>query len=194
MIRSEIMSKRRARGPRGFTSSRGFTLVELMVVVTLVGVLAAIGIASFRKEIAASKTTEATAVVQAIRGAQETYRSENQVYLDVTTNSANWYPSNVFGEVRQNFRIDPASHTDGLAWAALNVSVTQPVQFRYLVDAGGPGVAPPALVMPDPPTLAAPPDPWYLIQARANYDGDSVFCDVVAWSHSREVYVQNEGE
>jgi len=179
---------------RGSPSARGFTLTELMVVVTMVGVLSVLGVAAFRKQISSSKTSEALSVVQALRAAQETYRSENQVYLDVTSNGANWYPTDQFGELRHSWRINPSSHDDGAAWAALNANVTQPVQFRYLVDAGGPGVALPTLALPNPPTLGTPSDSWYVIQARADFDSDETYCDVLAWSHSTEVFVRNDGE
>jgi len=177
---------------RRASAARGFTLTELMVVVTLVGIFATLGIVSFRKQVFGSKTSEALAVVQAIRAAQEAYRSENQVYLDVTTDSANWYPSNQFGEDRLAWRVN--THTDLDRWNALNVQVTTPVLFRFLVDAGVPGQAPPALVMSNPPTLPTPSDPWYVIQARADYDEDDTYCDVAAWSQSREIAVQDEGE
>ncbi|HET9959369.1 MAG TPA: type II secretion system protein, partial [Polyangiaceae bacterium] len=82
--------------------ARGFTLTELMVVVTLVGVLATIGVASFRKQVMASKSSEALSVVQALRGAEEAYRSENQLYLNVSTNGV-WYPLDAQGSNYHGF-------------------------------------------------------------------------------------------
>jgi prepilin-type N-terminal cleavage/methylation domain-containing protein len=169
---------------------RGFTLTELMVVVTMVGILSMIGVASFRKQIFASKSNEAANVVQAIRAAQESYRSENQSYMNVST-PGRWYPATTFGQTAYEWH--QTSHGDYAAWQRLNVLVTQGVQFRYQVNAGGPGATLPTLQIADPgwPT---PNEPWYVVQARANYDGNSVYCDAVASSFNGELYIQNEGE
>ena len=63
-----VLDTTRARGMR---SSRGFSLVEMMVVVAITAILAMIGITLFRKYIGSSKGTEAMAVIQAIRAAEE---------------------------------------------------------------------------------------------------------------------------
>ena len=64
--------------------SRAFTLVEVMIVVAMIGVLAAIAIVSFRKYVKSSKVSEPIYVMQGIRAAEESYRSETMTYLDVT--------------------------------------------------------------------------------------------------------------
>ncbi|MFZ5891523.1 MAG: type IV pilin protein [Myxococcota bacterium] len=171
---------------------RGFTLTELMVVVTLVGILAAIGIASFRKQVRASKTSEASSVVQAIRGAEEAFRSENQLYLDVSS-PGSWYPTKGIGPVVATW--EQKAHTDLAAWQRLGVRVTQPVQFGYMVNAGRAGDNFPKLNLTDTSVnLGKPTDVWYVIQARADYDNDGVFCNVLAASHTPELFVENEGE
>jgi prepilin-type N-terminal cleavage/methylation domain-containing protein len=171
---------------------RGFTLTELMIVVTLVGVLAAVGIASFRKQVASSKTTEAASVVQAIRGAEEAFRAENQVYLNVST-PGSWYPSSGVGATVTTW--EQKSHTDLARWQRLGARVTQPVQFGYQVNAGRAGEKLPALNIDAKSTnLGTPTDAWYLIQARADYDKDNVFCNVLANSFTPELYIEHEGE
>lgn len=171
---------------------RGFTLTELMVVITLVAVLAMIGVASFRKQVSASKSTEAMTVIQAIRAAQEAYRAENQEYMDVSS-AGNWYPVDSFGPHAIGWAASYASHEDGPAFQSLNVVVTQPVQYRYLVHAGGAGDA-----LPTPnvslPAWPAATGPWYVIQARADVDSDGVYSNAIATSFSQEVYLDNEGE
>ena len=37
-------------------------------------------------------------------------------------------------------------------------------------------------------------EPWYVIQAQANADGDSTFAYFVASSYNTEIYSENEGE
>lgn len=59
---------------------RGFSLVELMIVVAIIAILAAIAIPAFMKFAMKSKTSEATANLNAIRTCQEAYRAEDDVY------------------------------------------------------------------------------------------------------------------
>lgn len=165
-------------------------MTELMIVVVLVGILATIGVASFRRELAASKSTEAASVIQAIRGAEETYRSENQRYFDVSATTNRWYPATTFGGV---LHWEQPTHADYNRWRRLGAPVTQPVQFRYRVHAGGPGATLPTLTVPSV-VLPTPTEPWYVILARADADGDSVYCDAIAASFNGELFLQNEGE
>src|SRR5687768_2913944 len=73
-------------------SSRGFTLVELMTVVVIVSVIAAIGLVSLRSRVFGSKSTEALAMIQSIRVAEERWKAENLQYLNASA-SGNWYPA-----------------------------------------------------------------------------------------------------
>jgi prepilin-type N-terminal cleavage/methylation domain-containing protein len=169
---------------------RGFTLTELMIVVALVGTLAAIGVASFRRELEASKSSEAAAVIQAIRAAQEAYRAENQRYLDVSGSREQWYPVNAFDG--KHAWINEAHPDYAAGWKRLAAPVTQPVTFRYLVRAGMPGSNFPTL--PGAVNLGQAVDPWYVIQARADADGNGIFCDAIATSLNNELVIRNEGE
>jgi prepilin-type N-terminal cleavage/methylation domain-containing protein len=179
----------RVRSP----AERGFSLTELMVVITLVAVLAAIGVASFRKEVNASKSSEVMGVIQAIRSAQEAYRAERQEYLDVSTGVNNWYPVATYGSTAIAWPATYGSHTDGVRFRALAAPVSGLVQFRYLVDAGSAGATLPTPIvsMPAWPAVA---EPWYVIQARADVDSDNVYSNAIATSFSPGVYLNNEGE
>lgn len=179
----------RGRQPRMRAQQRGFTLTELMIVVALVGILATVGVASFRGELAASKASEAASVIQAIRGAQEAYRAENQRYYDVTGAGDRWYPTDSFNG---RYHWQQTSHGDYAKWRRLGVDITQPVLFRYKVHAGSPGDALPTLQVST--ALTTPTDPWFVVQARADADGDGVYCDAVAISNSKELYLIHEGE
>ena len=134
-------------------------------------------------------------MVQSIRAAEERYRAENRLYLNVSQALTDYYPQAPDGQRRNFFR--PAANTDptNRHWWMLNPSTSGPVQFGYAVVAGSPGVA-----MTQPAGLAVTPnwpmptDSWYVIQATANNNNDSVYCVVVGTSLNGEVYVENEGE
>ena len=84
-------------------------------------------------------------------------------------------------------------------WRLLDppVAPNQLVQFGYVAVAGPPGVAMPAphtTSKPVWPAAAAMADPWYLIEAKGNVDGDDVATLIVASSLSGELYIENEGE
>jgi type II secretory pathway pseudopilin PulG len=160
-----------------------------MVVITLVAILGLIGMASFRKVTAASKSGEAIAVIQALRAAEESYRAENQDYLNVSS-SGTWYPT---GSGKVAWGSGFATHADGANFQMLNAAVPQPVQYRFLVNAGAAGATLPT------PNVALPAWPattasWYVIQARADADLDGTYSNAIATSFTSEVYVNNEGE
>ncbi|HLV66422.1 MAG TPA: prepilin-type N-terminal cleavage/methylation domain-containing protein [Polyangiaceae bacterium] len=171
---------------------RGFTLTELMVVVSLVGILAMIGIASFRKEVRASKSVEVASVVQALRAAQETYRAEHHVYLNASA-SGTWYPSTSIDATARSWQHGYTTHADGARFRELNAQVRYPVVYRYRVNAGVAGGTLPTLEIDDP-GWGTPREPWYVIQAKADADGDGVFSRAVASSFTGELYLENEGE
>jgi prepilin-type N-terminal cleavage/methylation domain-containing protein len=187
---------------------RGFTLVELMVVVVIVGVLAAIGIAAVAHYVHSAKTSEASAVVQAIRVGEERFRAENQRYLSVSgppaaTLPTTYYPSASIGRTKSTFfrtrPPDPPEPGLDASWRLLDppLAPNQLVQFGYVAVAGPPGVAMPAphtASKPVWPAAGALADPWYVIEARGDVDGDGVYTYVVASSLNGELYVENEGD
>lgn len=167
-------------------AERGFTLTELMVVVAIVGVLAALGIAAVRGHVIASRAGEAAAMVQAIRVAQERYRAETGVYLDVKTvpgdKNHEWHPRGTPDSARAGWHPAPGAELSGLPalWQLLNVNAPgQGVRFVYAVRAGPPGVAigdRVGLVTPGAaesfPTGVLANQNWYVIEAWGDTDGD----------------------
>lgn len=177
----------------------GFSFAELLAVVVIIGVLAAVGVTYFRRHALASKVTEAQAMVQSIRAAEERYRAENRQYLNITSplpspSAAGNYPAAPDGSRRSFYRPVTDSDLTNKLWWTLNPVASSPVQFGYAVAAGPSGVnmATPAVAVA--PGWATPTDSWYVIQASADNDGNHVYCVVVGTSLNGELYVENEGE
>ncbi len=185
----------RTVSPFSRRSLRGFTLTELMVVVVIVGVLATIGISMFRKHVYSSRSVEALAMIQSIRAAQESWRAENLTYLDVSTTMDSTYPMNIPGKTLYHW--DQPAGNDFARWRLLAPTTSAPVQFGYTVKAGAPFtaiVAPTSLGQPSWPVAADVTEPWYVIQAKGDTNGDGNFAYFVAASLNGEIYRENEGE
>ncbi|MEI9940419.1 MAG: type II secretion system protein [Pseudomonadota bacterium] len=188
-----IASRHRVRSSR-----RGFTLVELLAVVVITAVLSLLAVAGFQRHMQSARGTEAMAVTQAIRSAEESYMAENHIYLNVsaTNGGLNWYPQATPGTTRTTF--DPSihsSHADAALWRQLAPSVKESVMFSYLVNAGVAGtLIPPLQITSAPPFATAQPLDWYVIQARGDVNGNGVFSRYASTSMTGEVYIENEGE
>jgi prepilin-type N-terminal cleavage/methylation domain-containing protein len=182
--------------PSRRTAEHGFTLVELMTVVMIVGVLGTIGLVSFRRQVFGTKTTEAMAMIQSIRAAEERWKAENLRYLNVSKNS-NWYPAKPAGRTKRNFYSGgtcaiAADPSEDCRWKLLNPTVTGPVEFGYMVNAGAPSET-----MTVPATDAKPAgftawpatgEHWYVIQAIGDADGDGRYSKFLATSIRADVF------
>jgi prepilin-type N-terminal cleavage/methylation domain-containing protein len=181
-------------------AERGFTLVELMTVVVIMGILAGVGFASLRGHAKAARSAEAIAMIQSIRGAQERWRAEHMMYLDVSTNES-WYPRDPQDDASRNiesaFYSPPGTspHNDGDRWLALRPTVSGPVRYGYLVNAGvaddtmAPTAFGPAVTYP-----ATTPDNWYVIQALGDMDGDGTYSYYFATSLDGAISSINAGD
>lgn len=193
------------RARRQRTATRGFSLVELMAVVTIIGILAALGIAILSKRAKESNVANAIVVVKAIGVAQELYRAQNHVYLNVSSSNSAWYPNaNIRANQRASFwRVGSDDETK--RWRRLAPDVRGPVQFGFLTNAGLPSTsdaeAPEAFLAAGfgakvelPRGVGSDTEPWYLIQARADADNDSIQCGVVAVNWTPQVLTFDDGE
>jgi type IV pilus assembly protein PilA len=171
---------------------RGFTLIELLTVVVIVGVLATLELVAYRKFITSSKTSEAIYMVGSIRAAEESYRAETMQYLNVSAGFSKPYPSEKPGAFKSAW--DNPSHSDYGSWRQLGARADSPVYYGYKVAAGLVGATPPALGIANSPTWPTTTEPWYVIEAKGDVDGNGVFSFVTGSSFTGEIYVEAEGE
>lgn len=178
-------------------AERGFTLVELMTVVVITGILATVAISSLRGYVTAARSSEALAMVQSIRAAEERWRSEHMMYLNVSTDDA-WYPTDpraADSPTAQRSFFGDGTHGDNATWLLLHPTTPGPVRFGYLVNAGPGGgqmtepALGPRITWPDPA-----PDNWYVIQAVGDVDGDGIASYYRASNLSGDVFSENHGE
>jgi type IV pilus assembly protein PilA len=178
------------------TAQRGFTLVELLAVVAIVGILAALGMAGFRKYMNSAGSSEAAAVIQGIRGAEEAYKSEMLVYLSCSPTLNAYYPRVEGALDGHKAAWTNSGHAQYGCWQQLNAPTNGAVVFGYAIMAGMPPAITAAPVgFTNPPTWpAGVPEPWYVIQAAGDRDDDNRFALFLTSSLHAEIYSENDSE
>jgi hypothetical protein len=69
------------------------------------------------------------------------------------------------------------------------------VFFRYATTAGGPGdVSTEGIGIANPPAFGPAIEPWYIVKAKGNVNGDSTYSYCIGTSFSNELFWENEGE
>jgi len=177
--------------------ARAFTLVELLIVVAMIGVMAALALVGYRKYLHTAQGAEAKAVIQAIRGGQEAYKSEMLQYLKVSSSITDYYPNATPNDSRYAWA-RPGDVRYDSGWKLLNVNPDGPVRFGYACVAG---ITPTdALVslsaFATPPALPTVPagTAWYEIQAINDHDGNGKFAVFASTSFGSEIMSENEQE
>jgi prepilin-type N-terminal cleavage/methylation domain-containing protein len=174
------------------SQQRAFTLLELLTVVAIVGVLATLGLVSYRRFITSSKSSEAIYMVGAVRAAQESYRAETLSYLNVSEGFNNYYPTGDVGNKKTAW--DASTNPDHVRWRQLGARPDSAVYYGYLVGAGVAGAAPPALHLANKPTWPTTTEPWYVIEAKGDVDGNGTYSWVAGSSFTGEIYLENQGQ
>ena len=174
------------------SKQRGFTLAELLAVVVIVGILATLATVGLRKYIFAAKSSEATNMIGSIKAAEEAFRNETYAYLNVSSSINTYYPNDPPGEYKRNWGYP--SGNDYKKWMELGVQATGPVQYGYAVVAGAAGATPPDPGTKQKMTWPKTTEPWYVVKAAGDVDGNGVQSIFVSSSFTNRIYSENETE
>lgn len=193
--------------------TRGFTLVELSTVVVVVAILAAVALVGYIRYVRHARIAEATQLVGSIRAEQEQYKAERGVYYQVSTSQDAYYPAPAPGKFMTSWGGPCAGCVTPNGWATLNVHPSSPVMYGYATVAGvgadlggsstsstgGPGFVGPQPPGPGPSASGycsdiGATDPYYIVKAEGDVDGDGVKAHVLGLSCSSSLIITNEGE
>jgi prepilin-type N-terminal cleavage/methylation domain-containing protein len=123
-------------------SARGFSLIEMMATVVIVGILATVAVVGYKRWVRSAKVAEANSIITGIAAAQETYKAETGVYLNVSGTLDNLYPAQTPGAFKTEWG-GPCS-TCLTPWSRLSFQPHGAVTYGYATVASA---------------LAVPPDP-----------------------------------
>lgn len=175
-----------------------------MVTVAIVGTLAALGTWGVTRYIRLSRTSEAIQMIGAFKIAEESYKVDMFSYLDVSGANAisagSYYPAtSTAGKFAHSWLQVSGSETAlGLRIKQLGVVADAPVHFIYACAAGS-GTQVPAghqlanTVVGNWPSQATG-QPWYVVNAKADLDGDGIESGFTSASFTTQLFAENDGE
>jgi prepilin-type N-terminal cleavage/methylation domain-containing protein len=178
--------------------SRGFTLIELAIVVVLIGILSLLAGVAYRKWVLNSYINEATEMLSNIRNAEETFRSENGGYLDVSGGLTTLYPAATpTGNVKTAW--GAACSACKAPWTSINVAPSAPVRFGYAVTADNSTTTSPTGITADDKavnTTSLVGQPWYAAVAvcDVNSDGATPNTTIYVLSGTNQFYYNDVGQ
>ncbi len=185
------------RAKRSKAARRGFTLAEMLAVVAMVGILATLAVYGVRKYVFAAKSSGAMTMVNAIKAQQEAFRDETFSYYDVTSDGSHvltpLYPMDPPDGKKYAWWND-SNNALYTRWRRLGADAGGAVTFGYACAAGAASDALPDAKTRTSLNFPTPVEPWYVIKAVGDQNGDGKQSIVVASSFTREVQVENEAE
>ncbi len=171
-----------------------------MIVVVIVGILATLGTYGVTRYIHSAKTAEVIQVIGSIKAHQESYKSDMLEYLDVaggkTISSSSYYPMTTPGT--RLYAWGDTSTDIGKRFKQLGVHVDTGVRYAYATTAGGGADVPagdqlPTVAVANWPT-AATGQPWYVVSAIGDLDGDGVTSHYSSASFTGLIHREKEDE
>ncbi len=171
-----------------------------MIVVVIVGILATLATYGVIKYMHSAKATEATQIIGSIKAHQESYKSDMLEYLDVagghTIAASSYYPTTTPSD--RAVAWGDTSTDVGKRFKQLGVVVDQPVRYAYATTAGSGAETPAGDQLPNTdvqnwPT-AATGQPWYVVSAIGDLDGDGVRSAFTSASFSALIFKEREDE
>ena len=178
---------------------------SVSIVVVLVGVLATVSAMLYRQHRTAAHVAEATGLANGIRAAQEQYKAEIGTYANVSTTETAYYPAASPGPFKTAWG-GACGGNCNVEWTTLHVRPDGPVMYGYATVAGAGGTTlsdslaraagapPPSTGMAAPPSSAPPSstDPFYVVAALGDTDGDGQPSLVIGSSASNDLIVTTE--
>lgn len=166
-----------------------------MVVIIVVGILATLATIGVRRYIFAAKSSEAVHMIGSIKAAEEAYKDETFIYLNVSSNLNSYYPTQT-PNGKQKVQWGGNTGDQPAHWSQLGVTAGAPVQYGYACVAGKAGdtVPDPGLVKNPFTAITKTTDPWYVVKAVGDMDDDGVQAKFVSSSFSTEIFSENESE
>ncbi len=196
MIRRPLDTDLCRAAPR--RGERGVTLIELAIVVTIIGILAVLAVVGYTRMIRASKITEATEMVNAIKLAQEQYHAETGAYANVSASLAtgDLYPAATPGAFKTVCGAQCPTCADPDAWKRLPVHTSGALLYGYATVAGAQGAALPAtpIAAVTLPAASAMTSDWFIVVAKGDQDGNGVFATVMGVSWTRDLFIDKDTE
>lgn len=173
-----------------------------MITVAIVGILATLATWGVTKYIHLSKSSEATQMIGSFKAAEEAYKADMFSYLDVsganTITADSYYPvTSTAGQKAWSW--DQATATPlGLRVKQLGVVSDGPVRFIYACAAGSGIQAPTGHQLPNTTVPGWPSgatgQPWYVVNAKADLDGDGTNSGFTSASFTTQIFIEKEGE
>lgn len=163
---------------------KGMTLLEMMVVVIILSILTTLGVSGYKKLVYQARNAEAYKFLGAIRSTQNTYYQAFGQYAG-NDNWAEW----PLGPFPLETRADWGEIAQDPVWQTLGVRPDGPVWFKYRVRASDDPARAPANVF-----RPRPAGPWFIAQARGDFNGDGTTSLFEITSSRAEIYTSNLNE